>query len=154
VRPLEVRSSPLSSFRVSIGLFVLECRVPQAEESAQNYEASMNALYSASQGLRSKAEKSPEGILMKTERALTQSAGLPLRPSIRHQVYAPGAYTGYGVKTLRGVREAIERLDWNETNGPDSRKDAGTFHITDEIARATKTVKQHRGSQLNDSDFG
>src|SRR2546430_13473841 len=34
----------------------------------------------------------------------------------RHQIYAPGFYTGYGVKTLPGVREAIEQKNWRETD--------------------------------------
>jgi N-acetylated-alpha-linked acidic dipeptidase len=52
--------------------------------------------------------------LIATERALTRSEGLPGRPWYRHQIYAPGFYTGYGVKTLPGVREAIEERRWDE----------------------------------------
>ena len=40
--------------------------------------------------------------------------GLPRREWFKHQVYAPGFYTGYGVKTLPGIREAIEQRDWKE----------------------------------------
>ena len=54
------------------------------------------------------------GILLTAERALTREAGLPRRPWFRHQIYAPGFYTGYGVKTLPAVREAIEERDFNE----------------------------------------
>lgn len=46
--------------------------------------------------------------LMKTERALLLPQGLPGREWYKHQLYAPGLYTGYGVKTLPGVREALE----------------------------------------------
>ena len=52
--------------------------------------------------------------LRQTERALTSTTGLPRRPWYRHLVYAPGFYTGYGVKTLPGVREAIEQKNWAE----------------------------------------
>jgi len=52
--------------------------------------------------------------LLRSERALTTAAGLPRRPWYRHAVYAPGFYTGYGVKTLPGVREAIEQKNWSE----------------------------------------
>ncbi len=41
-------------------------------------------------------------------------AGLPRREWFKHQIYAPGFYTGYGVKTLPGVREAIEQKNWGE----------------------------------------
>lgn len=51
-----------------------------------------------------------------TERAMTDDAGLPRRPWFRHQIYAPGYYTGYGVKTLPGVREAIEERKWDEVD--------------------------------------
>ena len=54
------------------------------------------------------------GLLIRTERALTDSAGLPNRPWFQHLVYAPGFYTGYGVKTMPGVREAIEERHWDE----------------------------------------
>jgi N-acetylated-alpha-linked acidic dipeptidase len=49
---------------------------------------------------------------MATERALTDSHGLPDRPWFEHQIYAPGFYTGYGVKTMPAVREAIEQDKW------------------------------------------
>ena len=50
-------------------------------------------------------------ILLMTEQAFLTGQGLPGRPWFRHQIYAPGFYTGYGVKTLPGVREAIEKGD-------------------------------------------
>ncbi|HJQ37818.1 MAG TPA: M28 family metallopeptidase [Thermoanaerobaculia bacterium] len=53
---------------------------------------------------------------MRLERALTREEGLPLRPWYKHHVYAPGYYTGYGVKTLPGVREAIEQRKWKDAN--------------------------------------
>ena len=52
--------------------------------------------------------------LLESERLLTDDAGLPRRPWFQHQIYAPGFYTGYGVKTLPGVREAIEEKHWDE----------------------------------------
>ncbi len=52
--------------------------------------------------------------LMLAEQVLTSEGGLPRRPWYKHQIYAPGFYTGYGVKTLPGVREAIEEKDWKE----------------------------------------
>jgi N-acetylated-alpha-linked acidic dipeptidase len=50
--------------------------------------------------------------LVESERRLTSDAGLPKRSWFTHLIYAPGFYTGYGVKTLPGVREAIEQKDW------------------------------------------
>jgi N-acetylated-alpha-linked acidic dipeptidase len=50
--------------------------------------------------------------LIAVERALTLSDGLPGRSWFQNQIYAPGFYTGYGVKTLPGVRESIEQKQW------------------------------------------
>ncbi|MCU1233212.1 MAG: Glutamate carboxypeptidase [Candidatus Solibacter sp.] len=50
--------------------------------------------------------------LIAVERALTLNEGLPNRDWFKHQIYAPGFYTGYGVKTLPAVRESIEQKDW------------------------------------------
>ncbi len=53
-------------------------------------------------------------ILYKVERSLINEKGLPGRPWYKHQIYAPGYYTGYGVKTLPGIREAIEQRNWKD----------------------------------------
>ena len=54
--------------------------------------------------------------LMQSERKLISPEGLPGRPWFQHLIYAPGAYTGYGVKTIPGVREAIEQKQWKEAD--------------------------------------
>jgi N-acetylated-alpha-linked acidic dipeptidase len=51
-------------------------------------------------------------LLISSERKLTHADGLPGRSWFRHLIYAPGFYTGYGVKTIPGVREAIEQKQW------------------------------------------
>jgi N-acetylated-alpha-linked acidic dipeptidase len=51
--------------------------------------------------------------LMRTERVLTRPEGLPNREWYKHQIYAPGFYTGYGVKTLPGIREAVDSKNWS-----------------------------------------
>ena len=55
--------------------------------------------------------------LYKAEQALLTKDGLPRRSWYRHAIYAPGFYTGYGVKTLPGIREAIEQRNWKEAQG-------------------------------------
>ncbi|HEU4643421.1 MAG TPA: transferrin receptor-like dimerization domain-containing protein [Gemmatimonadaceae bacterium] len=54
--------------------------------------------------------------LLGSERLLTSEQGLPNRPWYRHLLYAPGFYTGYGVKTMPGAREAIEQGEWTEAD--------------------------------------
>ena len=54
--------------------------------------------------------------LIESERRLTDPAGLPNRDWFRHMIYAPGFYTGYGVKTLPAIREAIDQKHWKEAD--------------------------------------
>ncbi|HKK41640.1 MAG TPA: transferrin receptor-like dimerization domain-containing protein, partial [Bacteroidales bacterium] len=53
-------------------------------------------------------------LLYKGEQQLLAEKGLPRRPWYRNILYAPGYYTGYGVKTLPGIREAVEQRNWTE----------------------------------------
>ena len=52
--------------------------------------------------------------LYQAEQQLLLTNGLPRRNWYKHSIYAPGFYTGYGVKTLPGIREAIEQRNWKE----------------------------------------
>ena len=52
--------------------------------------------------------------LYKAEQQLLNETGLPRRAWYKHTIYAPGFYTGYGVKTMPGIREAIEKRNWKE----------------------------------------
>ena len=53
-------------------------------------------------------------LLMESERRLTNPDGLPGRSWFKHEIYAPGQYTGYEAKTIPGVREALELKHWKE----------------------------------------
>jgi N-acetylated-alpha-linked acidic dipeptidase len=55
-------------------------------------------------------------VLQRAERTLLLGDGLPGREWYRHQIYAPGLYTGYDPKTLPGVREAVEAQHTEEAN--------------------------------------
>jgi N-acetylated-alpha-linked acidic dipeptidase len=55
-------------------------------------------------------------LLQSAEQTMTDARGLPGRPWYRHLIYAPGLLTGYGAKTLPGVREAIEARRWGEAS--------------------------------------
>jgi N-acetylated-alpha-linked acidic dipeptidase len=54
--------------------------------------------------------------LIESERKLTSDDGLPRRPWYKHLIYAPGVYSGYGVKTIPGVREGIEQKHYSEAD--------------------------------------
>jgi N-acetylated-alpha-linked acidic dipeptidase len=55
-------------------------------------------------------------LLIESERKLTNAEGLPGRPWFKHQLYAPGYYTGYAVKTMPAIREAIEQKQWKQAD--------------------------------------
>jgi N-acetylated-alpha-linked acidic dipeptidase len=55
-------------------------------------------------------------MLIEGERKLLTSEGLPNRPWFKHQLYAPGFYTGYAAKTVPAVREAIEQKQWRQAD--------------------------------------
>jgi N-acetylated-alpha-linked acidic dipeptidase len=76
-------------------------------------------------------------ILFKTERALTSDEGLPRRPWYRHLLYAPGFYTGYGVKTVPGVREALEEKQWSTVAPQISRVSDALARLAAQVDRAT-----------------
>jgi N-acetylated-alpha-linked acidic dipeptidase len=88
----------------------LQNAVATLKRSAAAWEVAQGAASTLSADDR----KRLDGILMGLERALTRQEGLPRRPWYTHHIYAPGFYTGYGVKTLPGVREAIEERQWKE----------------------------------------
>ncbi|MBS1565721.1 MAG: M28 family peptidase [Bacteroidetes bacterium] len=70
--------------------------------------------YSTKAGLSADARSKLNKKLYHAEQLLLSETGLPRRPWYRHTIYAPGFYTGYGVKTLPGIREAIEQRNWKE----------------------------------------
>ena len=88
---------------------------PKAQEPVPHLDFS--PLQNAVARLKRAAGKaSPNDRAMFSEQKLTRAEGLPGRPWYRHQIYAPGLYTGYGVKTLPSIREAIEQRQWDEAN--------------------------------------
>jgi N-acetylated-alpha-linked acidic dipeptidase len=78
--------------------------------------------------------------LIRSERLLTNSEGLPNRPWFEHLLYAPGFYTGYGVKTIPGVREAIEQSQWPEADHQIVRVSVALEHEVDLLKQATQLV--------------
>lgn len=87
----------------------LQNAMAKLNESVKNYQKA-----AAGKQVAVQTQQSIDQILFKSERALIRNDGLPRRDWFKHQIYAPGFYTGYGVKTLPAIREAIERRDWKE----------------------------------------
>jgi N-acetylated-alpha-linked acidic dipeptidase len=81
--------------------------------------------------------------LIESERRLTNSDGLPRRPWYKHLLYAPGVYTGYGVKTVPGVREGIEQKRYAEAEAEIVRVAKA---LVDEAALIESAAKQLEGA--------
>ncbi|HTD83372.1 MAG TPA: transferrin receptor-like dimerization domain-containing protein, partial [Gemmatimonadaceae bacterium] len=95
------------------------------DHAASRYEKAYNRAVSTGRVANAKVVNAR---LIQAERALTTTEGLKNRPWYIHMLYAPGFYTGYGVKTIPGVREAIEQGQWQDADR--------------EIARAASAVER------------
>lgn len=109
----------------------------QAEDDLTTAAAAYDKAAMAA-GARSSATLDEQ--LMQTDRALLDEGGLPHRPWFRNMVYAPGFYTGYGVKTLPAAREQIEQKDWTEAQTGITRTAAALEKEADAIKKATATL--------------
>lgn len=92
----------------------LENAVTLLGKAAEAFEKARSAAFE--RGLDAATRTELNDFLRTFERRLTSESGLPGRPWYRHQVDAPGQYTGYGAKTLPAIREAIEQRHWDEAN--------------------------------------
>ena len=75
--------------------------------------------------------------LMSAERAFIDERGLIGRPWYRHQIYAPGIFTGYAAQPLTDFRQGLD--DRNSTNVKD-----GLDRVIAAIKRATEVLRKGR----------
>jgi N-acetylated-alpha-linked acidic dipeptidase len=94
----------------------LDNAVAKLEQSAKAFDKEYARLGAADNGRDSAERERINAMLLVLEQTLTVPQGLPGREWYQHMVYAPGMHTGYGVKTLPGIREAIEERRWGEAN--------------------------------------
>jgi N-acetylated-alpha-linked acidic dipeptidase len=78
--------------------------------------------------------------LLKSERVFLDPAGLPNRPWFQNMMYAPGFYTGYGVKTLPAARETIEQKQWKDADAEIARTAAAIEREATLLKSATQTM--------------
>jgi N-acetylated-alpha-linked acidic dipeptidase len=90
----------------------LENALAKLDASSARYAKAMHGFSGGSSSAASLQELNTA--LAQAERKLTNNDGLPRRPWFKHLIYAPGFYTGYGAKTLPGIREAIEEKRYSE----------------------------------------
>ncbi len=109
----------------------------QASDDLTEAAQSFDSAYAAAGGI------APVGVnldLIRSERLLTDPRGLPNRPWFQHLLYAPGFYTGYGVKTIPGVREAIEQKKWTEADEQIARVAAALEHEAELLKQAQQLL--------------
>src|SRR5215470_12307925 len=92
----------------------LENAVEMLTHSAERYQKALAQKQSGLSDMQAETLRALNAKLIESERRLTNDDGLPRRPWYKHLLYAPGIYSGYGVKTVPGVREAIEQKRYGE----------------------------------------
>ncbi len=123
-----------------IDLQPLQNSVARLRSSANNYDRALRGALSS--GKKIADAKLLNRLLYQSERKLLSEAGLPRRDWFKHQIYAPGFYTGYGVKTLPGVREALEQKYWDEANAQTMIIGKTLDAMAAQIEEATKVLSQ------------
>ena len=84
-------------------------------KSAERYSAALAALEAkGAPALPEPALALLNEDLMRVSRAFLNQRGLPDRPWFKNQIYAPGAYTGYGAKPIAAVREYMDERRWRD----------------------------------------
>jgi len=114
----------------------LENAIAQLEDETAAYHGLLADLQA--EGLSVEQQGRLNKRIMGIEQLLTDERGLPKRPWFRHQIYAPGFYTGYGVKTLPGVREAIEQREFELV-------DEQMRRVSDAIDRVQEALEEASG---------
>jgi len=107
-----VRDSDVPDIRLA----PLDEAAKKLKASAQAYETAYNARAAAGLAFAPAQQQEINALMGRMEQALSDNDGLPGRPWFQHMIYAPGMLTGYEVKTVPGVREALEARRWDEAN--------------------------------------
>ncbi len=106
-----VKAPSVEAVPRAINFAPLENAATALTQAADRYKKAAEAARSTISG---DATRTVNARLIQSERALLDPVGLPRRSWYRHLLYAPGFYTGYAVKTMPGVREAIEQKEYME----------------------------------------
>jgi N-acetylated-alpha-linked acidic dipeptidase len=119
----------------------LQNALARLQESARAYDTALRESASGRRIQSRDVQQALDNALRRIELAMLSERGLPNRPWFKHQIYAPGLYTGYGVKTLPAIREAIEQHKWDEATEQITIVAATLERTAAEIDRATGVVK-------------
>jgi N-acetylated-alpha-linked acidic dipeptidase len=129
------RLEPVPHFNLS----PLDNALEHVRRSAKAYQKALDAVSESATPVAAETGRTVDAALMKTERDLT-GPGLPRRPWFVHQIYAPGFYTGYGVKTLPVIREGIEQRHYDEVEAGVTAAAKSLDALATEVDRATAAL--------------
>jgi N-acetylated-alpha-linked acidic dipeptidase len=104
----EVKDAP------ALDMAPLNAALVRLQKAADTYNKAYAAWTARGTALDRAKQADVNRLLYTSERAFKYDPGLPRREWFKHLAYAPGFYTGYGVKTLPGIREGIEQKAWDE----------------------------------------
>lgn len=91
--------------------------IESLKKSAERYSKALARFRSAADGSISKPSlETVNNDLLGIARLFLNEKGLPERPWFKNQIYAPGAYTGYGAKPVAAVREYMDQKKWKEAD--------------------------------------
>jgi N-acetylated-alpha-linked acidic dipeptidase len=127
-----------------LDLSAIRSAIGKLESGAADYEKALHRidrLTSAAEAGRADLARLNE-ILYSTERSFRYERGLPRRDWFKHLAYAPGFYTGYGVKTLPGIREGIEHGQWEEARSFVQLVADAIRKLAADVDRATDLLKR------------
>jgi N-acetylated-alpha-linked acidic dipeptidase len=116
--------------------------VEALRESSQAFEKAYASVGKANtQTLLAKKElQNLNALLLTSERKLGNTEGLPRRDWFKHQIYAPGFYTGYGVKTMPQIREGLEEGRFTEAQGGVRTVSAAVNALAAQVNDAAKAL--------------
>jgi N-acetylated-alpha-linked acidic dipeptidase len=159
VLPFQFTDTADTLMRYVVELEALAASKPDAKTNLAPVRAAVDALRRAGQSfeqayagverasstaIASRAElRTLNKLLLQSERKLGNSDGLPRRDWFKHQIYAPGFYTGYGVKTMPQIREGLEENRFDEAQGGVRTVAAAVNALAAQVndaARALQTV--------------
>ena len=125
-----------------VNLAPLRNALETLSDRAADYDQALHGLRDTGKTLTPAARGILNEVLFQSERALIRSQGLPNRSWFKHFLYAPGFYTGYGVKTMPAVREAIEQRGWSSVEEQVKSTASVLERMADRIRRATAIVEE------------
>ena len=128
-----------------VDLTPLDAVAARLKRSAQAYDETYAQVLAGNVKLAAAQRRQVNSLLQGMEQRLTDARGLPGREWFRHFVYAPGRLTGYGVKTLPAVREALDAGRWDEANQYSAITAAVLASYCDRLEELTALLK--RGSR-------